>query len=169
MAERVRRDPTPPEQVFDRWRSARRTALAALRGADPDVSLPWVAAELKPRTLGTTRLAEHWAHALDIVGPLGIAYPDTDRLRHICWLGHRSLPYALARAGAPVVPVRCELIGPSGTLWTFGPATAESRISGPAAAFCRVGAQRVRPDQSGLVTDGPYGLVALGVLRNYAA
>jgi uncharacterized protein (TIGR03084 family) len=169
MAERVRRDSTRPEQVFDRWRSARRAALAALRQADPDVPLNWVAAELKPRTLGTTRLAEHWAHALDITSPLGIDYPDTDRLRHIAWLGHRSLPYALARAGAPMVPVRCELTGPDGTLWTFGPADAQSRISGPASAFCRVGAQRVRPDESGLQTEGPYGPVALRHLRNYAA
>jgi uncharacterized protein (TIGR03084 family) len=169
MAELVRSDTTRPEQVFDRWRSARRAALTALRTADPDVPLPWVAAELKPRTLATTRLAEHWAHALDITGPLGIDYPDTDRLHHIAWLGHRSLPYALARTGAPAVPVRCELIGPSGALWTFGPADADSRISGAAGAFCRVGAQRVRPDESGLLAEGPYGLAALQVLRNYAA
>jgi uncharacterized protein (TIGR03084 family) len=169
MAERVRRDTTRPEQVFDRWRTARRAALAALREADPDVPLPWVAADLKPRTLGTTRLAEHWAHALDITGPLGIDYPDTDRLRHIAWLGHRSLPYALARAGAPVVAVRCELTRPSGTVWTFGQAGAESRISGSAGAFCRVGAQRLRSDESNLLAEGPYGLVALRVLRNYAA
>jgi hypothetical protein len=36
---------------------------------------------LKPATLATTRLAEHWAHGLDITRPLGIAFPDTARLR----------------------------------------------------------------------------------------
>jgi hypothetical protein len=38
---------------------------------------------LKPATLATTRLTEHWAHALDITGPLGIELPDTGRLRHV--------------------------------------------------------------------------------------
>lgn len=40
----------------------------------------------KPRTLATTRSAGHWAHALDITDPLGITYPDMDRLRHVAWL-----------------------------------------------------------------------------------
>ena len=36
----------------------------------------------KPATLATTRLAEHWAHGLDITGPLRVEFPDTGRLRH---------------------------------------------------------------------------------------
>src|SRR5437868_12459671 len=55
----------------------------------------------KPATLATTRLAEHWAHGLDIAGPLGADFPDTDRLKHIAWLAHRTLPYALSLAGQP--------------------------------------------------------------------
>ena len=54
-------------------------------------------------------------------------------------------------------------------LWRFGPPDAPSTIRGDAGAFCRVGAQRLRPDDSGLETGGPYGLAALRVLRNYAA
>ncbi|MCU1590863.1 MAG: wyosine base formation, partial [Frankiales bacterium] len=76
---------TTPNETFDRWRRARRAAVVALRAADPAARVPWAAAPLTPATLATTRLAEHWAHALDIVGPLGIAFPDTDRLRHIAW------------------------------------------------------------------------------------
>ena len=55
-------------------------------------------------TLATTRLAEHWAHGLDIAGPLGADFPDTGRLRHIAWLAHRTLPYALSLAGEPTRP-----------------------------------------------------------------
>ncbi|MGH3973835.1 MAG: maleylpyruvate isomerase N-terminal domain-containing protein, partial [Pseudonocardiaceae bacterium] len=67
----------PPTAVFTRWQTARRAALAALRACSPTVRLRWATIPLAPRTLATTRLAEHWAHALDITVPLGIPYPDT--------------------------------------------------------------------------------------------
>jgi uncharacterized protein (TIGR03084 family) len=92
MAQWVAAERAAPDVVFARWRRARRTALDALRRADPHTRVAWAAAPLKPTVLATTRLAEHWAHTLDIVGPLDIDVPDTDRLRHIAWLAHRSLP-----------------------------------------------------------------------------
>jgi len=166
----VRAERTTPAEVFERWREARRAAVAALRSADPGHPLTWVEAPLKPATLATTRLAEHWAHGLDVTEPLGIGLPDTDRLRHVAWLAHRSLPYALARTGGPAHEVRCELTAPDGTdVWTYGPAGAESSISGPAGAFCRVAAQRLAPAESGLRAEGPHGAAALKVLRTYAA
>jgi uncharacterized protein (TIGR03084 family) len=141
-----------------------------LRGADPAAPLRWVETPLKPATLATTRLAEHWAHALDITEPLGLDFPDTDRLRHIAWLAHRSLTYAFALAGQPDQAVYCELTAPDGAgTWQFGPVDAESRIVGAAGAFCRVAAQRLAPGESGLVAVGPHGVAALGVLRTYAA
>ena len=159
-----------PAAVFDRWCRARRDALAALRAADPQVRLSWAAAPLKPATLATTRLAEHWAHALDVTDPLGVDLPDTDRLRHIAWLGHGSLPYAFQLVDEEPHAVRVELTAPDGaSVWTFGPADADSRITGSAGEFCRVGARRLAPADSGLVTTGPDGAAALAVLRNYAA
>ena len=165
----VQEERAAPAEVFARWRASRRAEVDALRAADPKRPLPWVAASLKPVTLATTRLAEHWAHALDIVGPLGIELPDTDRLRHIAWLGHATLPYAFAIAGQEAHPVFCELTGPNGDSWQFGPPEADSRIAGSAGAFCRVGAQRLAPEDSGLETSGPHGEAALRMLRNYAA
>jgi uncharacterized protein (TIGR03084 family) len=168
MAAMVDAECLPAPEIFQRWRAARRAALAALRRADPRQPLQWVTSALKPRTLATTRLAEHWAHALDVTVPLGIDYPDTARLRHIAWLGHSTLPYAFGLAGQPPVPVYCELTAPDGTLWRYGPPDAESSIAGPAGAFCRVGARRLAPEDSGLETRGPHGASALRLLRNYA-
>ena len=74
---------TTPDLVFARWREARDTAVEVLRAADPELPLQWVAGPMKPATLTTTRLAEYWAHGLDITAPLGIDFADTDRLRHI--------------------------------------------------------------------------------------
>jgi uncharacterized protein (TIGR03084 family) len=159
-----------PSVVLDRWRRATTESIAGLRDADPGLLVQWVGGTLKPATLATTRLAEHWAHGLDITGPLGVDLPDTDRLHHIAWLGHRTLPYAFTIAGEAPQEVFCELTAPDGaSTWRFGSPDAPSSIRGDAGAFCRVGAQRLAPDESGLDTSGPYGRIALGRLRNYAA
>ncbi|GGN45855.1 TIGR03084 family protein [Actinoplanes campanulatus] len=165
----VRAEPAAPAEVFARWRAARRASVAALRTADPKQPVQWVASSLKPPTLATTRLAEHWAHALDITGPLGIGYPDSMRLRHIAWLGFHTLPYAYRLAGQPAPDLFCELTAPDGATWRFGDPVAESAITGPAGAFCRVGALRLAPADSGLTTRGPHAEAALHALRNYAA
>ncbi|MEP6660767.1 MAG: maleylpyruvate isomerase family mycothiol-dependent enzyme [Acidimicrobiales bacterium] len=159
---------TTPGATFERWRVARREAVAALMGADAEQRFQWAATPLKPKTLATTRLAEHWAHGLDITRPLGLPFPDTDRLRHIAWLGHGSLLYAFNFVGQEPHAVFCELTAPDGSLWRYGPADADSTITGAAGAFCRVGARRLAPDESGLVARGPHGMAALRVLRNYA-
>src|SRR3984957_20186328 len=165
----VRAERAAPDVVFARWQRARRGGLAAARGADPDRALAWVAAPVKPATLATTRLAEHWAHGLDITGPLSLDFPDTDRLRHVAWLAHRALPYAMTVAGEQRGPVRCELTAPDGTsVWEFGPAEGDSGISGPAGDFCRVAARRLAPAASRLTATGPHGATALRLMRTYA-
>jgi uncharacterized protein (TIGR03084 family) len=129
-----------------------------------------VDAPLKPTTLATTRLAEHWAHGLDITEPLGIDFPDTDRLRHIAWLAHRTLPYAFAGASLPAAEVSCALTAPDGaTVWRFGPPGADSSITGPAGAFCRVAVRRLGADESALHASGPDAATALRLVRTYAA
>ena len=169
MADLVAAEDSAPEQTFERWKLARRASVAALRAADPGTPIPWAAAPLKPTALATTRLAEHWAHGLDITDGLSIPFPDTDRLRHIAWLAHRSLPYGYALAGEEPHDVYAELTSPDGsTIWRYGDPGTDSTITGSVGAFCRVGAQRLSPDESGLVTGGPHGAAALQVLRNYA-
>ena len=156
--------------VFARWRTARRAAVDTLRAADPARRAVGRGAAALPRTLATTRLAEHWAHGLDITGPLGIEFPDTARLRHVAWLAHATLPYAFAVAGETAGDVFCELVAPDGSTWRFGQPTATSSIRGPAGEFCRVGARRLRPEETALVADGPSGGGRrCWVLRNYAA
>ena len=169
MDAQVRSARDAPDVVFERWRRARLAALAALAVADPAQPVAWAATPLRPATLATTRLAEHWAHGLDVAGALGIDYPDTDRLRHIAWLAQRTLPYAFALAGVEAQPVQCVLTGPSGDRWELGPADAPSRIEGPAGAFCRVAAQRLRPEEAELRVVGPHAARALAVVRTYAA
>jgi uncharacterized protein (TIGR03084 family) len=168
MDRRVRAERATAALAFARWRAARGASVLALRQADPPRPLEWADASLKPKTLATTRLAEHWAHGLDITEPLAIPFPDTNRLWHIAWLAHSSLPYAFDRAGKEPRDVFCELTAPDDATWRYGPAEADSTITGSASAFCRVGARRLPADASGVETMGPDGRVALQVLRTYA-
>jgi uncharacterized protein (TIGR03084 family) len=157
-----------PRRILARWRAACAASRAAMRQGDPERRLLWVASTLKPSTLATTRLAEHWAHALDITEALGIPYPDTARLRHVAWLAHGTLPYAFRLAGHQPHPVYCELIGPDGTVWTFGdpvravhdhrPGRGVLPGRRPAPAAGRVGSGH----------HGPHAEAALHVLRTYA-
>ena len=169
-ANAVRNERAAPAEIFDRWQRARQAAMTAMRAADPDRPVQWMVGTIKPATLATTRLAEAWTHGLDIAGPLDAGFPDTGRLRHIAWLAHRTLPYALSLTGAQAVAVRCELTAPDGAeVWRFGPQDAESAITGAAGEFCRVAAQRLDPARSGLEATGPHGAAALRVVRTYAA
>ena len=164
----VQRERDEPSATFERWKVAHRRAVATLRGADPLRKIRWAAAPLKPATLATTRIAEHWAHALDIAVPLGIDYPDTDRLQHIAWLGYNTLPYAFRLAGIDPQPVFVELISPSGSRWTFGEPSATTQVSGTASEFCRIGAQRLSAEDSAVIASGPLATATLRLLRNYA-
>jgi uncharacterized protein (TIGR03084 family) len=165
----VEAERAPGPVVLRRWRESLEPSLAALRGADPNTHYPWADWPLRPMALATTRIAEHWAHRLDIADPLGIPCPDTDRLRHVAWLAHRTLPYGLAIHGHEAVPVRCELVGPNGDLWLFGPADAATMVTGSAGGFCRVAARRLAPAESGLIASGPAADEVLAALRSYAA
>jgi uncharacterized protein (TIGR03084 family) len=157
-----------PADLLTRWRTAAFATPAALRGQPKGTRLRWVSNRISAAALATTRLAEHWTHAHDITDPLGIPYPDTARLRHIAWLGHRTLPYAFAAEDVEGGPVYCELSAPDGQTWQFGDSQAPSTITGPAGEFCRVGARRLSPAHSTLKATGPHGPQALAILRNYA-
>jgi len=73
-----------------------------------------------------------------------IPYPDTDRLHHIAWLAHRTLPYGFTSPARRRHDVSASSPRRAAAEWTYGD-TAPSRGSpGDAGAFCRVGAQRSR-------------------------
>jgi uncharacterized protein (TIGR03084 family) len=154
--------------LLARWRTVALSNPAALRAQPSGTRLQWVTNRISPAALATTRLAEHWTHGHDITDALDIPYPDTARLRHIAWLGHRTLPYAFAAEGVQGGAVYCELTAPDGAIWRYGDPDAPSVITGPAAEFCRVGARRLAAADTSLQGTGPHGPQALAVLRNYA-
>lgn len=160
--------PDRPGAAYERWRTANRAALARVGAADRSSRVPWVAVPLTVRTLAATRLSEHWIHSLDVREPLGAAAPDTDRLWHVARLAWRTLPYAFAEVGASAPEVRLVLTGPAGDEWAFGDAAAAATVTGVAGEWCRVGARRLRTDQTTLRAQGPGAERVLELVRTYA-
>jgi uncharacterized protein (TIGR03084 family) len=82
----------------------------------------------------------------------------------------RTLGWSFRVRGLPEpgVPVRVELAGPDGDLWTWGPLDAADRVRGTAEEFCLVVAQRRHRRETGLTVVGPVADAWLDVAQVYA-
>jgi uncharacterized protein (TIGR03084 family) len=111
---------------------------------------------MSPASMGTARFMETWAHALDVYDALDTTREPTDRIRHVAHIGVRTRDFAFGVHGLepPAEPFRIELVAPSGELWTWGPADAAQRVTGPAYDFCLRVTQRRHRDDLELVATG---------------
>jgi uncharacterized protein (TIGR03084 family) len=141
----------PSEQVLDWWRTRSRDLIVAARGADRKQRLPW-GRDMSPASFLTARLMETWSHGLDVVDVVGVDRPDDDRLRHVAQLGVSTRPHSYKVRGLPMpdIPIRVELVLPSGEPWLWGDPAAADRIAGTATDFCRVATQRRHVTDTGL-------------------
>src|SRR3990172_4698127 len=76
-----------PAGVLDWWRTASATLITAARTADPKARLPWYGPDMSASSFITARLMETWSHGLDVVDVVDGDRPDSDRLRHVAFLG----------------------------------------------------------------------------------
>jgi len=146
-----------PSGVLDWWRTASGRLIAAARTLDPKVRLPWYGPDMSPASFITARLMETWSHGLDVVDVVDGDRPDTDRLRHVAFLGVRTRAYSYIARGMqpPETPVRVELMSPSGETWVLGDKEAADVIRGTATDFCRVVTQRRHVADTNLEICGP--------------
>ncbi|MFJ2190106.1 TIGR03084 family metal-binding protein [Kitasatospora sp. NPDC087861] len=159
-----------PVDLLARWRAGREEVSAALAAAPAGTRLPWFGPPMKPASMATARLMETWAHGQDVADALGATREPTARLRHIAHLGLRTLGFAFTVHGlpAPQHPVRLELTAPDGTVWTFGPADAADRVTGPALDFCLLVTQRRHRDDLALTATGPTATAWLPIAQVFA-
>jgi len=146
-----------PPELRAWWREAGEKLLAAASPIDPKARVPWYGPEMGAATFVTARLMETWSHGLDVVDVVDIPRPDTDRLRHVVFLGVRTREFSYRTRGlAPdTTPVYVELTAPSGATWAYGDAAADNRITGSARDFCRVVTQRRNVADTDLQITGP--------------
>jgi uncharacterized protein (TIGR03084 family) len=99
---------------------------------------------------------ETWAHGYDIADALGARREPTARLRHVAHIAVRTRDFAFMtrRLEPPAEPFRVELTGPSGEVWTWGPAEAAQRVTGPALELCLLATQRTNRADTTLVATG---------------
>lgn len=146
-----------PAEVFDWWRTSNARLCEEMLRRDPSERIQWGPNKISAASFTTARIMETWAHGLDCFAAAGVEPVDTERLRHVAFLGLRALPYAFSQRGLDAPgPIRLELVSPSGEEWALGPADAPTVIRGTASDWCRVAVQRDRGDErSRLDASGP--------------
>ncbi|MEV1153808.1 TIGR03084 family metal-binding protein [Micromonospora chokoriensis] len=160
----------PPQELLHRWRTGRAALAEALGAVPAGEKLPWYGTRMSATSMATARIMETWAHGEDVADTLGVVRPDSERLRHVAHLGVRTLGHGFAAHGraAPTTPVRVELVGPGDDMWSWGPADAADRVSGPARDFCLLVTQRRHRADLALVTTGPVADEWLDVAQAFA-
>lgn len=168
------------ESVFEQgaallhaWRRSREQVIDAFAARGDGDRVPWGGRRMAARSLLIARLMEVWAHGVDCFAALSRPVVPSPRLRHIAWLGHRTLPHAFAVAGVtpPADPaeLRLEVRSPDGTqVWGFGPSGSQHRLTGPVIDWCRVSTRRLRPgDPCRLQAEGPLAGAALAYAQAF--
>lgn len=146
-----------PGDLLDWWRSASHALIATARKVNPSARVPWYGPAMSPASFITARLMETWAHGLDIIDVVDGDRPDSDRLRHVAFIGVRARPYSynVRSKTPPSTQVRVELTLPSGKRLELGDAEAENVVRGTATDFCRVVTQRRHLADTNLEIHGP--------------
>ena len=159
-----------PAELLARWRAGRRALLEALAAVPAGTKLPWFGPPMSPSSMATARLMETWAHGQDVADALGVTRRPTARLRHVAHLGVRTRDFAyLARnLTPPTEQFRVELTGPDGEVWTWGPAEASQRVTGPALDFCLLVTQRLHRDDAVIIAAGADAEQWLGIAQAFA-
>ncbi len=171
-----------PDDLAERYRSltgadllawfdaSRRRLIKVFSDLDPALRLPWFGLPMSAASSLTARIMETWAHGQDIADALGEIRQPTSRLRHIAHIGVRAMPFSFTVNGfeVPPEPVRVELTGPTGELWTWGPGHAANRVTGPAVDFCLLVTQRRHRDDTAVVAEGQVADQWLAIAQAFA-
>lgn len=146
----------PPGELLASWRRGRDELADALERVPDGTKLPWYGPPMSAASMATARIMETWAHGYDIADALGVRREPTGRLRHVAHIAVRTRDFAffLRRRQPPGEPFRVELTGSDGEVWTWGPAEAAQRVTGPALDFCLLATQRLHRADTALAATG---------------
>ncbi|WP_045743760.1 TIGR03084 family metal-binding protein [Actinoplanes rectilineatus] len=145
-----------PEVLLSQWRTERAASQQALAASAPDRPVPWLARPLPVSLLASAAQMELFAHGQDLADTLGVVREPTDRLRHVVAFAMTNHGYGwtVRDRTPPDVPFRFELTAPSGAVWTYGPAGADQRVTGPVQDFCLLVTRRRHRDDVALTVTG---------------
>lgn len=157
-------------QLLTWFTTAREALLTALSDADPAARMPWFGPNMSVASSATARLMETFAHGRDVYDAIGVVPSPSAGLRSIAHLGVTTFGFAHVLNGrdVPDVGVRIELRAPDGGSWTWGPADAVDRVTGPAEDFVLAVTQRRHLDDLELTVTGPVATSWMGIAQIYA-
>ena len=146
-----------PQDILDRWRTARASLPQTLREYPAGQKLPWFGPPMSPTSMATARFMETWAHALDVAEGLGIPPEPTDRIRHVAHLGvrTRNFSFGVHELTPPAEEFGVTLVSPTDEVWSWGPEDAAQTVTGSAYDFCLLVTQRRHRADLDLVAVGP--------------
>ncbi len=159
-----------PAMLRDWFGQARARLLSTFAGLDPAQRVPWYGPAMSVASSLTARLMETWAHGQDMADAVGVHREPTARLRHVAHIGVGARPYSFAANGLPPPdwPVRVELTGPAGETWTWGPAAAADRVTGPALDFCLLVTRRRHRNDTVVEATGAGARQWLAIAQSFA-
>ncbi|MFC5183943.1 TIGR03084 family metal-binding protein [Actinomadura harenae] len=160
-----------PAELLDRWRKGLAELGAALAALPPGTRLPWFGPPMAAGSMATARIMETWAHGEDVAEALGVTRAPTRRLRHVAHIAVRARDFAFHNRGLapPAKEFRVEIIPPDGgDLWTWGPADAAQRVTGPALDFALLATRRRNRADVAVTAEGADAERWLDVVQTFA-
>ena len=115
---------------------------------------------------GGARIKE-WQAAADIEPLRQKPIKKGRGMRHVCWFGWKTLPYAFKQAGEHYEPVRVEVIGPGYSKWVYGPEDTDQLIKGSASDWARLVVRRGNPKELRLKVTGDHAEKACALAQTY--
>ncbi|WP_068271079.1 TIGR03084 family metal-binding protein [Aldersonia kunmingensis] len=160
----------PVADLLTRWRDGRSRLGAALAVVPQGQKLDWFGPPMSATSMATARLMETWAHGQDVSDALGVTREPSNRMQHVAYLGvrTRNFAYSVHQLTPPAEEFRVELKAPDGSLWAWGPADAQQRVSGSALDFCLLVTQRRHRDDLDLTATGADADQWLGLAQAFA-
>ena len=126
-----------PQDVIEWWRISRAAVIETLAKSSPGKKITWWKNEIDCKTFAVTKLAETWAHSLDVYESMNKEYEDTTRVEHVALYGWLNAEQATKLNKDKFQDIRVELIGPEYKAWQFGDENSENSIKGSAGDWCR--------------------------------
>jgi uncharacterized protein (TIGR03084 family) len=159
-----------PADLLQWFRGARRSLLDSFAGREATTRMPWYGPEMSLASKLTARFMETWAHGCDIYEALGIESKQTDRVRHVVFLGLRAIPNSFLSHGRPVPaePVRLQVTSPNGDLWQMGDTNAVNVVTGSAWDLALLVTQRVHLTDTNLRSVGDVATEWLQIAQAFA-
>jgi uncharacterized protein (TIGR03084 family) len=132
-----------PQDVIEWWRMSRAAVIETLAKSSPGKKIKWWKNDIDCKTFAVMKLAETWAHSLDVYESMNKEYENTTRIEHVALYGWLNAENATKSNKGKFQNIRVELIGPEYKAWQFGDENNENSIKGSADDWCRVVTGRI--------------------------